>query len=224
MPNKININKLINDPEALKKTSWSALQLIQKQYPFSNIVSVLMAKKQFLESGNMDSENFETALKQRNNPGITFTNLHRWEEPKPGKKENNNIKEPKNIEKISKKRKTESAKVKTKEKVKVKPEKIKTIIKNDSEIRNDFTKWLLDKDSILNESKYKTEKVNIQEAKSISDESSLLKDEIISESLAKVYVKQGLIREALEMYQKLSLKSPKKSSYFAAIIENLKKN
>jgi len=50
------------------------------------------------------------------------------------------------------------------------------------------------------------------------------KEELISESLAEVYVKQGKKGKAIEMYQKLSLQNPEKNAYFAAKIENLQKD
>ncbi len=53
--------------------------------------------------------------------------------------------------------------------------------------------------------------------KSISD-----KNEIISEPLAKILASQGHISESIEMYNKLGLKFPEKSGYFANLIEALK--
>ena len=48
-------------------------------------------------------------------------------------------------------------------------------------------------------------------------------DEFITETLAKIYIKQGNISKGIRAYQKLSLKFPEKSSYFAALIEELKR-
>lgn len=49
-------------------------------------------------------------------------------------------------------------------------------------------------------------------------------DELVSESLADVYAKQGKKEKAIDMYQKLSLLNPEKNAYFAAKIEKLQKD
>ncbi len=48
------------------------------------------------------------------------------------------------------------------------------------------------------------------------------KDEIVSETLAGIYLKQGLIKKAISTYEKLSLIYPHKITYFAALINQLK--
>jgi hypothetical protein len=47
------------------------------------------------------------------------------------------------------------------------------------------------------------------------------KEAIVTESMAQVWVHQGKILKAIEVYNKLSLQHPEKRAYFAAKIEQL---
>ncbi len=46
-------------------------------------------------------------------------------------------------------------------------------------------------------------------------------EEFVSETLASIYEKQGYLQKAIRVYEKLSLKFPEKSAYFASRIKNL---
>jgi tetratricopeptide (TPR) repeat protein len=53
--------------------------------------------------------------------------------------------------------------------------------------------------------------------------STIDNDDIVSETLAEVHLKQGRVRKALKIYQRLCLIIPEKSIYFATRIEKIKK-
>ena len=51
---------------------------------------------------------------------------------------------------------------------------------------------------------------------------SITEGDILTESMAEVWVKQGNKEKAIEIYNKLSLLNPDKSAYFASLIDQLK--
>ncbi|SFO64522.1 hypothetical protein SAMN04488519_11062 [Algoriphagus ornithinivorans] len=63
-----------------------------------------------------------------------------------------------------------------------------------------------------------------QNTENLAAESTKINDNLISESYAKLLVKQDKQAKAIEIYKKLSLKFPDKRAYFADLIENLKKS
>lgn len=68
----------------------------------------------------------------------------------------------------------------------------------------------------------KTETSPASETRKVIESSLTLKEEVISETLAKLLARQGHKLEAIAMYEKLMLKFPEKGSTFATAIEKLK--
>jgi len=59
--------------------------------------------------------------------------------------------------------------------------------------------------------------------KDLSEKSTRFGDDLISENLAVIFLKQGKKERALDIYRKLIWKLPQKKAYFAARIEEIKK-
>ena len=76
-------------------------------------------------------------------------------------------------------------------------------------------------DFIKNQPKISKSK-KVSSTKNLADE-TITKDEFVTENLAKIYIKQNKIKEAIKIYKKLISNNSKKKSYFAKKIEKLKK-
>ena len=84
-----------------------------------------------------------------------------------------------------------------------------------------FTEWLktMKKVHVENEADITAKAdTNVQQLA----ENSNAEAEVLTESMAEVFARQGKMAKAGEVYQKLSLLNPAKSTYFAAKLENLK--
>ena len=94
------------------------------------------------------------------------------------------------------------------------------------DIINDDKPKVDEKFDLINEFIRNSPKIKIKdkyEAKSNFKSETKFKDELITETLAKIYVKQEKFNKAIKAYDILSLKYPKKSSFFADQINDIKK-
>jgi hypothetical protein len=91
----------------------------------------------------------------------------------------------------------------------------------DEKVKNDelISKFIMNSPHIL---PHKTD-ASDEEQRDISESSGRENEGFITETLAKIYINQGYYSKAVFAYEKLSLKFPEKSSYFAIQIEKIKK-
>jgi len=93
---------------------------------------------------------------------------------------------------------------------------------------NSFLDWILKTKSIKNQdildSENRWQELNLSNLK-VSSKSlkKITKEDYMTETLAKVYIKQEKYKEAMKAYKILSLKYPEKISLFANQIKDLKK-
>ena len=78
-------------------------------------------------------------------------------------------------------------------------------------------------DDFLKSTERKKPKKDSKNIEDLSEKSWSRNDELMTETLAKVFIKQGKFRKAIEAYQILGLKYPEKNSLFANQIKKIKK-
>ena len=83
-----------------------------------------------------------------------------------------------------------------------------------------FTEWLKTMKKV-HDQKLPTEQVSIDLSVQHLAEKSNKEEEVLTESMADVYLQQGKTNKAKEIYEKLSLLNPSKNAYFAAKLKQI---
>ena len=84
-----------------------------------------------------------------------------------------------------------------------------------------FTEWLKTMKKVHVENEIENPAKTDANVQALAENSNA-EAEVLTESMAEVFARQGKIAKAGEVYQKLSLLNPAKSTYFAAKLQNLK--
>ncbi len=241
-------NGFLNSPATLNGQSLSLLTELVKEYPYFQTAQVLLAKNLHNEKNIRYNAQLKIAAAYSIDRKKLYELIKGIAEVEQKviqpviKEEKKEIPQEKPVEKI----KTEEPIVKKKEE-----EKVETVVKKQqpiSEETHTFTEWLklasihsVKAVEIEREKKKPSQKDELIE-KFLKDEpkiskpqkkeffspvaqgkQSLIEDEdLVSETLAQIYEKQGFYSKAIKAYEKLSLRYPEKKLSFAARIENLR--
>jgi predicted Zn-dependent protease len=199
---------LVENSKNIKLLTSDELFELEKKYPFASFVNVLINKNHYEENDTISIVELVNLVNKTDNPGLAFVSI---------------------VTKTKKQKKTKSVALKNPlGRIKVEREKIAMdkssflridVVRENINIEAEFDETIKNKKEI-----YSKEKKNIKENVSISVEKEEifdLKNDIASEQLADIYLKQGMKKEAIEMYRRLSLQKSEKSVYFAEILKKL---
>ncbi|MBA2499080.1 MAG: hypothetical protein H0V30_05085 [Chitinophagaceae bacterium] len=87
-----------------------------------------------------------------------------------------------------------------------------------------FTEWLKTMKKLPDDARELQMDTSSEEKVQSLATHSIEENEVLTETMAEVWIKQGDLQKAAEVYRKLSLQNPSKSHYFAAKIESLNTN
>lgn len=236
---------LIQKSDRLEKSDYLQLRKIQENFPYFQISHVLACRYEMGKNPELPPTHLGIAalsspdriwLKallekpsqkvETNIPAIKEDLLP--EEPKAG---SDPIQRTESLKKLGDQLKGNPAPAIDKSKVKKrkppKDELIETIKKKEKkEIVADKAKEQIDLIKAFSKKSIKLATIKEIEAnqntENLAEASTKLDESLMTESFAKLLIRQGKKDKAMEIYEKLSLKFPEKRTYFADLIENLK--
>lgn len=238
----------LNAPEKLSEKSIGSLEQLAKDFPYCSSIEVLLILNYFKEKNiqfearlsrtAIKSENRNTLRKKLNvlsESIITFDLPDEFTERVNDQQANiidssQRAKEVKETEKIRDLKARIERKLAEIERAKKEAKSQKTTTKsklsdigslktaNKSKSSIELIDQFIDAAPSITRNKVEFFDPLIKAKESITD-----KENIVSETLAKIYYDQGYKEKAVKIYKKLSLKFPEKSSYFAAQISEIGK-
>jgi hypothetical protein len=226
------------------KSSWDSdnavmLQDIVKEFPYFSLAHFYLLKETGIGHGDYKSISAKLAL-HFNNPYLLHLQMHQTEtittqnpENKAEVEQNILVAEPV-LEKLLTRQVALSNQVPTNEEMLFEPlfatdyfasqgiklsEDVQSSDKLGKQLKS-FTEWLKTIKKTHNYTPPEPKQVD-QSVAQLAEKSNI-ETEVITEAMAEVFLQQGKISKANEVYEKLSLQNPAKSTYFAGKIENLK--
>ena len=231
--NALTLISFLEDFDPSKKEHHQTLDEIIKTHPHFHLV-----QPYFLKSIKQHSpKNFDQILSQTAIATYDRQLLYEFlETPEIKSSKTDTKKQP--LKQVVKK--TKASKKKTNKKITPKVKGVEDDKKNPKELP--FSEWVSylrskrspeqpnqieQKFELFDQFLEKKRKVKPQKGKTVNDDLSIKSlastDELMTETLAKVFVKQKKFENALQAYQILSLKYPEKNSFFADQIKEIKR-